>query len=249
VKRNPLASRILPSARTVACWLLAAIISLAPDMPRCWAGSGSGDQDQVAAENFVRANLETGLGILDDPGISDAERVAQLRAFFNSLIDVRRLALFSLGAGDRSATPTQINRFVGTFGNYVISYYDTMLLKYYSGQIARVTGSSKEGPNEYVVTVELVTINRKQQDDPGNQPIEMDFQLADDGGHFIVSDIAVAGVWLGQQERDRIYDYLLQTSGNIGGLIAQLTVSTERLQNAAGTGPATQQQADVESFP
>jgi ABC-type transporter MlaC component len=241
MKRNPLASCILVAARTVACSLLAAVILLAPNVPRSYAKSVSGEPDQMAAENFVHADLERALGILNDRGIPDGERGAQLRGFLNSLIDVRRLALFSLGLGSKSGTPAQVNRFVDTFGNYVISYYDTMLLKYYSGQIARVTGSAKDGPNEYVVTVELVSAGQQQQDDPQNQPIEMDFRLVDDGGHFIVSDIAVEGVWLGQQERSRIDDYLLETDGNIGGLIAQLRASTERLQTPIRTVPASQQ--------
>jgi ABC-type transporter MlaC component len=220
---------------------LAAAVLLASSVPRSYAESGPGDPGQTASENFVRTNLERGLGILDDRGIPDAQRAAQLRVFLNSLIDVRRLALFSLGLGNISARPAQINRFVDTFGSYVISYYETMLLKYYSGQIARVTGCARDDPDGYVVTVELVSPNRQQQDDPGNQPIEMDFRLVDDGGHFIVSDVALAGVWLGQQERGRINDYLLETNGNIGGLIAQLRASTERLQNVAGTDTSQQQ--------
>lgn len=82
-------------------------------------------------------------------------------------------------------------------------------------------------------------MSHEEQRPHPKQPIEVDFRVANDGGHFTVSDVAVAGVWLGQQERGRIYDYLLETNGNIGGVIARLRVSKERLQ----TAPANQQQS------
>src|SRR5205085_10939240 len=139
----------------------------------------------------------------------------------------------------------QISKFVSTFGDYAVSYYETMLLKYYSGQIPRVTGCNKDGSNDYEVTVELLS-PVQQQDQSQKQPIEVDFRLVDAGGHFSVSDVAVAGVWLGEQERGRIYDYLLETNGNLGGVIARLRVSTERLQAPDRTDQANPQVANAQ---
>lgn len=240
---HPLASRLLP-ARVIARSLMAATVTLALNVPQAHAASGSGEQDQIAAENYVRGNLEKGLAVLNNRSVPDTERGAQLRAFLNSLIDTRRLALFSLGLGTQSATPAQIDKFVGTFGDYAISYYETMLLKYYSGQTVRVTGCSKDDSNDFEVMVELLG-PAGQQDQSQKQPIEVDFRLVDAGGHFSVTDVAVAGVWLGEQERGRIYDYLLQTNGNIGGVIARLKVSTERLQAPDRTNQANQQVANA----
>ena len=231
MKRNSLTGR-LPAKALACCLLMSASVVLTNASPAI-ARSISDDSQQAAAENFVRFDLNKGLGILNDRGISDSERNAELRAFLGSLIDVRRLALFSLGLGNRSATPAQLDRYVSTFGNYAISYYETLLLKYYSGQRVQVIGCSKYDSGEYVVNVELVSPGRQRRD-AGNQPVEVDFRLVDNAGRFTVSDAAVAGVWLGQQERGRINDYLLESNGNIGGVIADLSARTERL-----TTPAT----------
>jgi ABC-type transporter MlaC component len=58
----------------------------------------------------------------------------------------------------------------------------------------------------------------------------VDFRVVDDNGHYAVTDLGVAGLWLAIEERDQFTNYLENNNGNFGGLIVHLKVLTERLR-------------------
>jgi ABC-type transporter MlaC component len=232
VSRHSFRCSVLVLTRTtVLCWLLTAAVLVLPMVSRAYAQPTSEEPDEVAAENFVRTDLEKGLSILSDRTISDAERRANLQTYLASFIDFRRIALFSLGVARQYATPAQVDQFVDAFRNYVTGYYGSMLTRYYSGQVLRVTGCMRTGENSYVLTTLLVDPTKAVQ--RRAQPIEADLRVVDDGGRLNVADVAVGGIWLGMRERDRMNDYITSTNGNIGGLIVHLRAMT----NQGGMAP------------
>ncbi len=186
-----------------------------------------------AAENFVRVNVQHGLSILSNHTISDAERRAQFRDFLTSLTDIRRIALFTLGPARRTASPEDVERFVQAFREYAVAVYESRLSAY-AGQSLRVTGGSERAPGDYIVTTVLVdpTGRTEQQ----GEPIEVDFRLVPENGHYIVIDASIAGVWLALEERDQFTAYLEENNGNLPGLIAHLNMLTQRLRSG---GPST----------
>jgi len=178
---------------------------------------------EPAAESFVRTNLETGLSILNDHTLGEAERGEKLRGQLDSIIDSRGVAMFSLGFARRSATPKQIEQFVEVFRNYLLAYYASILTKYYKGQVVQITRCVEVDPQTYIVSAVLV--NPAEANQKQFQPIEMDFRVNRDNGHFYITDFAVARMWFGIQQRDRIRSFLLET-GNFSGLIVRLRVLT-----------------------
>lgn len=187
----------------------------------------------AGAETYVRDNVQKGLSILNDRALPEAERRNQFRDFLTSLTDIRRIAVFTLGAARRTASPAQVDSFVGAFRNYAVAVYESRL-KAYAGQYLKVTGGTEHGPGDYIVKTNLVdpTGRTEQQ----GEPIEVDFRVDGANGHYVVIDAAIAGVWLALEERDQFTAFLEENNGNLGALIAHLDMLTNRLRGGgAGT--------------
>ncbi len=101
----------------------------------------------------------------------DAQRATEFRDLLIGLTDIRRTALFTLGAARRTANPHDVDAFVDAFRNYAIAVYQSRLSAY-SGQTLKVTGSTERAPGDYVVTTVLVDPNGsvRQAADPGRFP-------------------------------------------------------------------------------
>lgn len=160
-------------------------------------------------------------------------RYPKLRDFLISLTDVRRIALFTLGAARPTATADEIDRFAAAFKDYAVAVYETRLSAY-SGQSLKVIGSVERAPDDYVVTTVLVEAGGRESD---HEPVEVEFQVAVEGGRFAVVDLSIAGVWLAIDERDQFNSFLQQNQGNISTLIENLQTLTARLRGPSVTSP------------
>jgi len=192
----------------------------------------------TAAENFVRSEMETGLAILNDRSESASQRRTKLRAFLESFMDIRRVALFSLGFARHNATPQQVDQFVDVFRSYVVADFESLLSNYYSGQAVRITGCSQDSPDSY--TVDIALEHRQADAQDSNQPIDINVRVVEENGKFVITDLAALGIWLSVKERDDVKEYLLETNGNFSGLLMRYRVRTQRRlsepPNAVGYG-------------
>ncbi len=210
----------LPRLKVLATvWVLAITAGL--------AASVSGAAAQTPAEAFVQQNVQRGLTILNNHGLAEGQRRDQFRDFLTSLTDIRRIALFTLGASRRTAPPADVEAFVNAFRDYAVAVYETRLNQY-SGQTLRVTGSTPIKPGDDVVNTILVDPNGRSN---GQDPIQVDFRVVSDGGKSVVIDVSIAGVWLGQEERDQFSAFLQQNNDNVGALAAHLESLTAQLRN------------------
>jgi phospholipid transport system substrate-binding protein len=169
------------------------------------------------AEEFVQANVNKGLAILNNHGASADQRRQQFQGFILGLTDMHRIANFTLGVYKRSATPADQDQFAAAFQGYATAVYQSYFAKY-SGQTLRVTGSQEHAPGDTIVTTQLIDPN----DHSGQQPLEIDFRVLSDNGHFVVIDFSVAGIWLAIEERDQFSSFLGQNGGSIPTLISHL---------------------------
>jgi len=187
------------------------------------------------AESFVQTSIEKGLGILGNKKISDTQRKTEFREFLIGLTDIRRTALFTLGAARRSANPTDVDAFVDAFRDYAIAIYETRLSAY-SGQSLKVTGSTERAPGDFVVTTLLVD---PSGDTAEKQPIQVDFRVDQDNGKFVVLDASVVGVWLAIEERDQFTAFLAQHDNAVPALTKHLKELTKKLESGAPSGQAS----------
>jgi phospholipid transport system substrate-binding protein len=198
------------------------------------SGQSASAQGATGAEEYVRANVQKGLTILNDHSLSDMQRRAEFRDFLTSLTDIRRIALFTLGPARRTATPQQVDAFVNAFRSYAVAVYESRL-KAYAGQSLRVVGTSEHGAGDYIVRTVLVdpTGRTEQQ----GEPIEVDFRVDGTPGHYVVIDAAIAGVWLALEERDQFTAFLEENNGNLNALITHLDALTNRLRAGGANTP------------
>jgi phospholipid transport system substrate-binding protein len=168
------------------------------------------------AETFVDVNIHKGLDILRDKKLSTVQRRDQFETLLLGLVDVRRIALFTLGQYRRSAPPDDVEAFVGAFKNYAVAAYQSYFARY-TNQTMKVIGSTERSPTDFVVQTQLI--------EPGSNdtPAEVDFRVRTDTGKPVLVDVAYQGIWLSLEERDQFVAFLGQNNGNVRSLIAHLS--------------------------
>ena len=183
--------------------------------PLVLAGPAAAAAPNVA-ESFVDENIHKGLEILRDKRLSNVQRRDQFEGLLLTLVDVRRIALFTLGQYRRSAPPDDVEAFINAFKNYAAAAYQSYFAKY-TDQTLKVIGSTQRSPTDFIVQTNLV--------DPGSSqpPAEVDFRVRTDTGKPVLVDVAYQGIWLSLEQRDQFVAFLGQNNGNVRTLIAHLS--------------------------
>jgi phospholipid transport system substrate-binding protein len=168
------------------------------------------------AESFVDENIHKALDILRDKRLSSVQRRDQFEGLLLTLVDVRRIAMFTLGQYRRTASPEDIEAFVAAFKNYASAEYQSYFSKY-TNQTLKVTGSTERTPTDFIVQTQLI--------DPGSSepPAEVDFRVRTDTGKPVLVDVAYQGIWLSLEQRDQFVSFLGQNNGNVKSLVAHLS--------------------------
>jgi phospholipid transport system substrate-binding protein len=170
----------------------------------------------TVAESFVDENIHKGLEILRDKRLSSVQRRDQFEGLLLTLVDVRRIALFTLGQYRRSAPPDDVEAFINAFKNYAAAAYQSYFAKY-TDQTLKVIGSTQRSPTDFIVQTNLV-------DPSSNQPpAEVDFRVRTDTGKPVLVDVAYQGIWLSLEQRDQFVAFLGQNNGNVRTLIGHLS--------------------------
>jgi phospholipid transport system substrate-binding protein len=169
------------------------------------------------AETYIQDNVQTGLSILKDSSLSRDARRTQFQSFLESLTDIHRIAVFTLGAAAKSAPPADVDAFAEAFRGYAAAVYQQQLA-HYSGETLKVTGSIQHAPGDFIVQTVVLEPNGSQ----ASNADEIDFRVSDTGGKLQVIDANVAGVWLAQQERDQFTAFLAQHNNDVKALAADL---------------------------
>ena len=77
------------------------------------------------AESFVQSKIDQGFTILKDSALSSDERRSKFAELLRSIIDTRRVALFTLGPYARQASQADIDNFVQAYGHFVTGLYQS----------------------------------------------------------------------------------------------------------------------------
>jgi phospholipid transport system substrate-binding protein len=216
---NPFASHKAAPLRLMAISLVLALAS-AFAAPACAA---------TPAEQFVQANVQKGLSILNNKSVSEDQRRSEFRDFLLGLASLNRTARFTLGVAARTASPQDVDAFTTAFKNYAIAVYQARLSAY-SGQTLKVTGSTERAPDDFVVSTVLVDPHASAD----KQPIQVDFRVDKDAGAFKVLDVSVVGVWLAIEERDQFTAFLAQNNNSVPALTKHLNELAAKIQAGGG---------------
>jgi phospholipid transport system substrate-binding protein len=171
-------------------------------------------QSANPAEQFVSGRIRDGLAILNQPNLDAESRSHAFEAFLLEATDLKRIALFTLGAAANTATPAQRDAFVAAFHTYATAVYRSYFQRY-SGQSLTVTGSRANGPGDTIVRTSLVDPN-------GGRPLAVDFRVRTDGPKPLVIDIGISGVWLALTQHDDFAAFLARNNGDVDALTRHL---------------------------
>jgi phospholipid transport system substrate-binding protein len=184
-----------------------------------WAAApqGAAAQGQGAA-GFIQQLGTQGLQALTGP---EPQRVARFRQLLASDFDIPEISRFVLGQYSRSLPPEQQQEFTGLFTDYIAHAY-AVRLGPYAGAPFRVTGERPNG-GETVVSSEVTK--------PGGQPTRIDWHVINNGGRYLVTDVAVDGVSMKVTQRQEFASIIQRNGGRPEALLAAL-----RQQIGQGTG-------------
>lgn len=200
--------------------LSAATAAIVMTLPAAQAQAGQ------EAESFVETNAQEIISLLQE--FEDGERGmdelrAELRDKVIEIADVDRISSFVLGRYRRGADESDLSEFKDVFQEYAISVYERELGNY-AGQTLEVEDSITRSENDIIVESVVSGGN-------GDDPVEVNWRVLNDGGEFKVVDVEVLGVWLAQNQREQITSII----GNAGG---DVTEATRVLQAQIDSGEA-----------
>jgi len=177
----------------------------------------SAAQAATPSETFISNNIQRSLEILNGKELRPEQRSRQFEDLLLGIVDMKRIALFTLGQYGSTASLADQDRFVAAFQNYAIASYQTYFARY-AGQTLTVSGSTERAPQDVVV----ITMLKDPNDHSGQQPLEVDFRVRSDTGKPMLVDFSVAGMWLALEERDQFVAFLNHNDGSIPKLIDHL---------------------------
>jgi phospholipid transport system substrate-binding protein len=182
-----------------------------------------------AAEAFVQSNIDKTYAILDDASLTASEREQRFRALLLSVVDVGRVARFTLGPYARNVAPADLEAFERAFSDFLTAVYQRGLDNYAS---PKVTGSTERAPGDVIVNVSAMSPNGK-----GPQ-LSLAFRVRGSGAGQLITDLQVEGAWLAISQREDFTAYLQQHNTDIAGLASELEKRSMQIRLAQSEGNA-----------
>jgi len=177
------------------------------------------------AEMFVQQNINNAYALLNDMSLTRQERGDRLRALLASIMDSKRVALFTLGSYARGASEAQIQDFSDAFSEFVVTVLQRDVAGS-PGETLTVTGSAVRAPDDVVVNAKLSGSQRAN-----GSTINMAFRiLKDANGADTLVDVQIEGISMAVAQRSDFTSWLQQHHGDISALTRELQIRTQKLR-------------------
>jgi len=189
------------AARPLALGLALILLVFAP--PLAQAGK--------AAQAYVQKLADDAMGIINNAALSKEEKKAQLTTLLDANIDVKTIALFTLGQYRKGASDADLDAYIPVFHDYLIGFYIKNLSGL--GQASfRITGSTDLAGNKGTVVKSLATGD-------GGEPMEINWRVLNDAS---VQDVQIAGAWMALALREQMVTVIDANQGRISAATAKL---------------------------
>jgi len=176
------------------------------------------------AETFVQSTIDKTYAILNDDALNASERQQKFHALLVSAVDVRRVALFTLGPYVRDAAQADVETFAGVFADFLTAVYQRGLDNYAG---PKVTGSSERARDDVIVNVTAAAPNGSASQ------LHLAFRVRQTtSGEHVITDLQVEGAWLALTQRAEFTAYLQQRGANIAQLAMELEKRAAQLRLA-----------------
>ena len=184
---------------------------------------------EIAPDQLVRRTT--------DEIVSEIRKDKSLTNDTNKLLDLveakvlphfnfSRMTMLAVGRPWREATAEQRERLVNGFRTLLVRTYSTALQQYSEQTIDVKPATLKAGENHTTV--------RTQINQPGGQPIAMDYRMERTPEGWKVFDVSIEGVSIVTTYRSSFAQEV--SRGGIEGLIKSIAQQNERLEQQPGSG-------------
>jgi len=192
------------------------------------SASASAYAADAPVELFAKSQIQSGLVILENTSLSPREREAQLRSFFLTLLDTRRIAMGELARLKQTTRSSDADSFCDAYGHYIVERYAS-IINTHPGLMLSVAHSENVGNSDYLVTTSLV--------DPTTGPggeAHIDVRVLEENGKFFIVDAWFKGISMIQTVHEELQTLPAYQSGDVARLAAQIREMTEHVQASAG---------------
>jgi phospholipid transport system substrate-binding protein len=166
-----------------------------------------------APGEFIRNLADKAVAALTVEDITRAERVRRFRILLNEHFDVRTIGRFVLGRYWRKASEEERAEFLILFEGLIVDTYVDRFAKY-SGQALSVTKTEDSRDDSIVYS----RIDRPS----GGPPVGVAWRLRLRDGRYLIIDVMVEGVSMGQTQRSEFASVIRRNGGSVEGLLAKL---------------------------
>ena len=183
----------------------------------------------TASEKFVQTTIERAFTVVNHRSPDESRHKRELRDVLLSAVDIRRIALFTIGRYRPSVSEDDLNGFTKVFEDYLLALAEDVLLKHRDKSI-RVTGSTERAPGDVIVNAEVLPLLG------ASGSVRIGFRVRNGGGDKdAIVDMEVEGVSLAIMGRMVFYFFLAANQEKLALLSDELVRRTARL-DAGKTG-------------
>lgn len=202
------------SMSVLASLLVTAFVAFAPA-----AHAGEAEARELI-ENISAKTVE----ILADGGLSQQAKIDRFDTLLSRDVDMGRVARFVLGRYRRQIEanqPDKMDEYVELYRKYLI-YSRASQLSALNVRSIDVVGVTPLTKNQYMVN-SAVTLN------DGSQQADLGWRVREEDGEYKIIDLVVAGVSMGQSEREANVPTLQSSGGDIQPLLAKMRAKISEL--------------------
>jgi phospholipid transport system substrate-binding protein len=181
----------------------------------------TGVQDPARAGNiaeapseFIEKLADKAVAALTVGDITRVERVRRFRKLLIDHFDVKTIGRFVLGRYWRKASEEERGEFLMLFEDLIVDTYVDRFAKY-SGENLSVTKTEAARDDDSIV---FSSINQPS----GGPPFSVAWRLRLRNGSYLIIDVMVEGVSMGQTQRSEFASVISRNGGEVKGLIAKL---------------------------
>lgn len=172
------------------------------------------DDVSVGAKDFIDRVAKRGIGFLDNPDLSDAQRKKEFSKLLRDSFDMNTIGRFALGKHWRTASEAQRKEYLKLFKNMVVEVYSERF-KEYDGQVLEVVKARPEGKADAIVTSKILP-------NGGGSEVQIDWRVRHKNGGYKIVDVVVAGVSMALTQRSDFASVIQRGGGDISVLLDHL---------------------------
>jgi phospholipid transport system substrate-binding protein len=174
----------------------------------------------AAAERLIENLGDEVLSVLNRPGLTESEAIAEFSRLFRLGFDIPTIARFVLGRYWNVATPEQRRDYVDLFESMIIETY-ARRFDDYSGERFQIAGVREETESDTIVITDVLQ--------PGNpEAVQVAWRLRHrDTGPQII-DVIIEGVSMGVTQRQEFASVIERAGGDINALLSRMREQVDR---------------------